>query len=935
MLLEREAGLARVREVLGAAGEGESSLMLLTGPLGIGRSAFLQQLPTLAAEEDIRVMRANAALMEQDFAFGVVRQLFDSLLASAPEEARRRWMAKADRHAHHVFSADGGAEAAHDVSAFEPILPSLRSLLAHVSDETPLLVLVDDLQWVDEPSLRWLAYLSKRLHGLRVLLVCSLRDGDPRAVNPLVREVTDSLAEEVRLAPLTPEATKVMIRDQFGEPGDEEYVRACHEVSAGNPLFLISVLLGMAVSGHRPTAEEAGIARSLRPSELRERLAGCLRTQPCAVRDLAAAIAVFGERGDTELITRLAGLDGAGFSSALRALRQLGLLADDQEPRFGHRVVEDAVESAMTVAEWERLHASAAALLYQSGRPAEQVAAQLLLVTSSGPDWAPVVLRSAADTALRRGAPQIAARYLLRALLYSPAQDEDRARLLIDLATAERAFDPAACERHIAQAVPLLTTTRDRASAVLRIPPTLLSRPSTASVGLLREVAEDLQAGGANDVAACEMSLRLEARLRHYGQESPAEVAAAAERLRGMGEEPPLETGGERELVTVLLGTATLSGRISAAEAAFSANRILEREPATSSVRARTVLSLLVITLCAADSVDAISSWLVTEPSTHTEVTADADSALLLAERALLLISRGRPARAHEYAERAVRLADPEWREASTVVLAAVALELRDAALTERILAKAGRAQSLSLALTTMLRMLHASLDAQSGERGRALESLLACGRQLEAAGWRNSALFPWRPRAIRLYQRLGDTRSALVLADAEHAWAADWGAPSMLGRALRLKGALHGEGGLPMLRQAVDVLRGSANELELARALTLLGRQLGRGPEAEEALREARRLASACGAPWLAERAENGPISAPQQQDASALTRSERKILALVRGGLTNQEIASELGVSSRAVEKHLTNSYRKLGVSGRREIVEFLSDPDALRSR
>ena len=932
MLLEREAVLARVGDALTAAGRGRSSLMLLTGPLGIGRSAFLQQLPALAGDEQTRVLRANAALMEQDFAFGVVRQLFDSLLAAAPEETRERWMAKADDFARLVFSAEGGAEVGDGAASSEAILHGLRSLLVGVSDESRLLIMVDDLQWADEPSLRWLAYLSKRLHKLRVLLVCTLRDGDPRVRHPLVREVADSAMRVLRLAPLSLDATKVMIREQFGEQGDEDYARACHEVSSGNPLFLISVLVGMAVNGFGPTSDQVAVAHSLRPSELRERLTGCLRTQPQHVRDLAAAIAVFGDRGDPELITRLSGLDEIGVSSALSTMHQLGLLDDEREPRFVHRVIEDAVESSMTVAEWERLHADAAALLYQTGRPAEQVAAQLMVVTSVGPPWSSVVLRSAAGTALRRGAPEIAARYLLRALLHTPAQDEERARLLLDLATAERAFDRSACERHIAQAVPLLSTPRDRAAAVLRLPLSLLSPPTSAAVELHRQVSEELAAAPAHDTAAHQVGLRLEARLRHYAHESPAELASAVERLRGMGKEPALESSAERELVTVLLCSATFGGRVSAAEAAATANRILEREPAMAA-RSQSAVPLLAITLCAADSLETIGSWLEVEPQNHQQ-TGHADNALLLAERALLLVSRGRPAQAREFAERAVRLADPDWREASAIVLAVVALELRDPALSERILGRlSSSSQPGGLALVSVLRMLQASVDAQHGQYERALEGLLACGRQLETAGWRNSVLFPWRPWAVTLYQRLGDCRSALVLAEAEHAWAGAWGAPAALGRALRLKGQLHGEWGIPMLRQAVGVLRGSANELELARTLALLGRRLESGPEATEALREAGELAAACGAPWLAERVRQGTAGSGHRLEA-VLTRSERRVLSLVGDGLTNQEIARELGVSSRAVEKHLTNSYRKLGVSGRHELVHVLANSETSRA-
>lgn len=943
MLLERKSELARVGAALRAAGEGTSSVILLAGPLGIGRSALLRQLPGVVSATDVRVLRANAAPMERNFAFGVVRQLLDSLLSGASEADRERWAREPDRAARLMFGADDmpvdhppvgdipagympdrGSAEGWAGAATEASLHGPRSLLADISENARLLILVDDLQWADIPSLRWLAYLTKRLRGLRVVLVCTLRDGDPGAGHPLVREIAAASTQILRPAPLSPDATGAMIRERCGAPGHEEYVRVCHAVTGGNPLFLMSVLLDMEAGGYAPTADHADRVGTLRPAGLRERLASYLRTRPPAVRDVAAAIAALGGHGDSALITELAGLDEIGFAAARRALSEAGVLADAREPRFVHRVVQDAIESTMSVAERERWHAAAADLLYRSGRPAEQVAAHLMAVTTFSRPWSVMVLRAAADTALRRGAPDIAARYLRRALLGHCPQDESRARLLVDLATAERGFDPQACQRHVVQAMPLLTTVRDRAAAVLRIPPPLLGAVLPSTAALLRGVAEELGPPAELDGPAREMALRLEARLRHYGHENPGELAAAMERLRELGEEPPLGSAAERELMAVLLFSGTLTGRLSAADAARTAGRILEREPA-SSAGAHTALPLVVFTLFAAESVQDVGSWLSTEQQTRGQNATGADGVLRFAERAFVLVSQSRPTQAREYVERAMAPADADWRAAPMVILSAVALELRDPALSERILARARRPRSAGLALTASLQILQASVDAQRGLRTRALESLLACGRQLGVSGWRNSALFPWRPHAIGLYQRLGDSRSALRLAEEELAWATEWGAPAGLGRALRLKGWLQDTQGVPLLREAVAVLRGSSFELELARTLVLLGRQLGSGAEAEAALREAGTLAAACGAPWLVERAEHGLGTASGPKTA-VLTRSERRVITLVGRGLTNQEIASELGVSSRAVEKHLTNSYRKLGISGRHELAAAL---------
>jgi DNA-binding CsgD family transcriptional regulator len=492
----------------------------------------------------------------------------------------------------------------------------------------------------------------------------------------------------------------------------------------------------------------------------------------------------------------------------------------------------------------------------------------------------------------------------------------------------ERGFDHESCQRHIIQALPLLTTARDPAAAVLRIPPPLLCAVRPAMADLVRGVADELVPSAAflptpgQEAPTREMSLRLEARLRHFGHENPGDLASAMERLRGLGEEPPIDTAAERELLAVLLFSGTLTGRLSAAEVARKAGLVLEREPAVSG-GVSTALPLVVMAMLAAESVHDVASWLSTWQQARGQSTTGVDRVLLSAERAFVLVSLGRPTLAREYVERALASADAFWCEASMLILCTIALELRDAALSERILAKARRRQSVGLALTASLQILQASVDAQRGLRARALEWLLACGRQLEVSGWRNSSLFPWRPIAVWLYQRLGESESALRLVDEELAWTAAWGAPAAHGRALRLKGWLLGADGIPLLREAVGVLRSSSFELELAWTLVLLGRRLGRGAEAEAMLREASTIAAACGAPWPAERTEYGlgKASAPK---TAILTRSERRVIALVNWGLTNQEIANELGVSSRAVEKHLTNSYRKLGISGRTELAD-----------
>ncbi|AXE24209.1 LuxR family transcriptional regulator [Streptomyces globosus] len=924
MLLERTSETVLVQDALHAAADGRSSLLLFTGPLGIGRSAWLRELPARFTGHDVCVMRANAAVMEQDFAYGVVRQLFDSLTLAAAAAADG-FPPFGD-----TLSEDLLPAAAEDPAApLDAVLSDLREMLARLGRERPLLILVDDLQWADTWSLRCLAYLAGRPQGLRAVLVCTLRDGDPRARHPLVCEVTDAATQVMRPAPLSPAATGQLIRERFGESGDEEFVLACHRASGGNPMFLSHVLAALADTGLRPSAAHAGTAGTLRPAPLRERLAGCLSTQTRPVRDLAAAIAILGEQDTPGLAARLARLDTIGESDALRTLHRLGLLRAEGVRAFVHPVVQDAAEASMAMDERGSWHERAATLLHEAGHSGEEVAAQLMAAATPGNSWSAAVLRTAADAALRRGAHQEAARFLRRALIGSPEQGEERARLLIDLAAAESAYDSAACERHTAQAIALLDTPHDRAAAALRISPGFLTPLNPAAADILRQAAAGLGSPERLTGSARDLALRLEARLSHCARQDPAELARSVRRLRERPEDPAVFSGAERELLAVLLHAAALSGRLPAYEVARQAGRILASVPAAEP-GPPTVLPLLAPVFTSADDVDALAGWLA-DRERHRGRAGGGPEPFVQVEEAMVLLARGRLAHAREHAERAFeREGDghPDGAAMAATVLAAIALEACDPVLGERVRAGTrGQLAAGNLACTTMLRLTEAQAEARRGDLDRALDTVLACGRQLEASGWRNPVLFPWRPWAIRLLHRSGDLESARALAEEEYAQARIWGAPVAIGRAQRLRGRLRGGSeGTALLRDAVNVLRGSANGLELARTLRALARAVREGAEARELQRESAALALACGVPWKAEQdvpRPPGPAGTPPEP---ALTPTESRVAALAGSGLTNQEIATELGVGSRVVEKHLTNSYRKLGISGRPQLAALL---------
>jgi predicted ATPase len=161
-LLERETELAAVTSLI-AATPGGGRLLAIEGPPGIGKTALMAAAKALAQEAGLRVLAARGSELERSFSYGVVRQLFEPLLASLQAEERADLLAGSAALAAPLFDpAQVAAEAAVDSSL--ATLHGLYWLTANLAARRPLLLAVDDLHWCDLPSLRWLAYSC---HGWR------------------------------------------------------------------------------------------------------------------------------------------------------------------------------------------------------------------------------------------------------------------------------------------------------------------------------------------------------------------------------------------------------------------------------------------------------------------------------------------------------------------------------------------------------------------------------------------------------------------------------------------------------------------------------------------------------------------------------------------------------------------------------------------------
>ncbi len=265
-----------------------------------------------------------------------------------------------------------------------------------------------------------------------------------------------------------------------------------------------------------------------------------------------------------------------------------------------------------------------------------------------------------------------------------------------------------------------------------------------------------------------------------------------------------------------------------------------------------------------------------------------------------------------------------------------------DHASADAMLQRAGLAGELpdtrdGLALTFARGRLHVA----AGRPGAALPDLFRCGERLAAWHADRPTVLPWRSAAATALWRSGAHEAAARLAQAEVDLARDAGTTGALGAALRVHGVvLGGACGLASLEESARVLDGSPLRIELAATLIEYGTRLNelkRRPQARRVLRAGLDLAERCGSGDLVDRsraqyaAAGGRLRPALPTGVSGLTAAERRAVVLAAADRTNRQIAEELFLSVRTVEIHLTNAYRKLGVSRRSELAAAVAATDA----
>lgn len=164
-LLERSSELEELAAWLSGVRARQGGLVAVTGVAGIGKTELVRATIELGRESGMRVLAARGNEMESDFSFGVVRQLFEPAL-SAPETGTRSALLEgAARHS--LIALEGEITSSDDADRSFAVVHGLYWLAVNLAGSAPLLIAVDDLQWSDEASVRWVLYMADRLQDYR------------------------------------------------------------------------------------------------------------------------------------------------------------------------------------------------------------------------------------------------------------------------------------------------------------------------------------------------------------------------------------------------------------------------------------------------------------------------------------------------------------------------------------------------------------------------------------------------------------------------------------------------------------------------------------------------------------------------------------------------------------------------------------------------
>ncbi|MGW6733693.1 AAA family ATPase [Streptomyces sp. NPDC055013] len=914
-VIGREELFTAAREQLARGGS-----VLLHGPAGIGKSTVLRALAGEYGGAARTVLRCSPTESESHLPFLALADLLGLVL----DEVSERLPAAQRTALESALTGRGESTLQRDGLALRlAVLSTLRAL----ADTGPVLVVADDLQWLDPASAELLGFAARRLGDTPVRMLCAVRTEGEEYDRQLRASPPDTLA--VRLGPLSRAQLSALL-DHRGYTGlPRSTVRDIHRTSGGNALFALE--LGRALA-ENPTPPRPGEPLPV-PTSLRALVLNRLEMlSEEARRTLLVASA--GARPTLALL-HAAGRDNAESETAQAA--ELGLLATEPEGpavRFAHPMISAALYAEAPAQDRRAAHA---ALSTAASDPIERARHLALATHGTDPEVA-ARLAEAAALARDRGAPSVAAQLGLLAARHTPA-DGTPGPEVMRLAAAEDAITAGELDlaRDIAREVLSRTTVpEDRVRAWIIVIDTAghaMTEVDAIFPQALADAGDDPRL-----LALVHYQLTWRALLVEGDfDEARGEAAYSAELAARAGDRyTELMALAFQAQIETLMGHPDAPATIRRALEEPQDPRVACHHNGAGYSRFR----WLIMSDQLAEARATVTA-LLREVRRRGSVESEVHFLRGVAETEL---HSGHCGRALDLARESLRMArDTGIGEVASAVLTSLAEAAggevdRALELAREAVAHAEEDGDQMYVSRALAALGHAQLVA--GDVAAAVRSLRRVREVEQGLGITDPARGRWHGDLAEALVRSGEIAEAQDVIDGtrEIALRLDReGVLAVLDRAEALIRAVRGEhdAAAAQLTSAQDRLGKLGYSLEEARAAFALAQlRSGAGPASYD---EAARLFRRCRAlPWLRQvevaaatrpaEAAPAPAAAPDGLDGlDGLASMERQVAALVMEGATNREIAARLFISVKTVEATLTRVYRKLGIRSRVDIVRL----------
>ncbi|MFI5712540.1 AAA family ATPase [Kribbella sp. NPDC051620] len=944
MLIGRETERRAIERLVAGARVGSSGVLLITGEPGIGKTALVTETAMLAA--GMRVLKAQGTEAEQELPFGTLLQLLRPALGELPripapqrralaaalaleegagevphrelregevESGQRPRSAEAGGRAPGQSSAEAGVRGQGRFSAEErfAVGAGVLSLVCRYAEGAPVVVLVDDAQWVDLPSAEALLFAARRLVADPIGLVIAARAGER---HPLAQ----ADLPELRLGGVGLAAAQELVA---GLPVD--LVASLHRTVAGNPLALIELARDPEQLQRVPPGvpvpvsallADAFAARAHKLSEPAQRALliasvedGDLGVVARACEDLGVDVAVLGE----------------GEQAGLIHLR-------DGRVEFRHPLVRSAIYANAEPAQRRAVHLAVANAVQDADRRAWHLSETVL----GTDDAVAAALGLAGDHAVDRGAHAVAATAYERAARLTGTTSARALRLVAAGQAAWFAGMPERADGLLNEALTFdppgrVRTQVDELRGDIAVKCGSPARARDILVAAAAETTDPEAAVGllADVVSAC---FRL-------GDASTA-LKAGADLTELL---PKVERPGTRVIGLLASGIAKVLGGSGGTEEIRQAIALAPSVALDQDRRRQIWMMLAPLFLREAGTGRALIEEAMRERRDRVAVgvlpgvlfhlarddaTTDrwADAAASYDEGVRLSRETG------QTTELAINLAGLAWLSAHQ----GHEKECRaSAAEAMRICAE----RQIHLGLVWSLFAL-GDLELGKGDPQRALPQYERLAEVLASLGVLDPDLSP-APELVEVYLRLGRDEDARRAARVFATQATQKGQPWAQARAARALGLVDDDE--QQFQQALEWHARTLDAFELARTRLAYGgwlRRARRRVDAREQLREAVAAFDELGAPGWADQAAaelkaTGETARRREPStADDLTPQERQIALLLASGQSIRSVAARLFLSPKTVEYHLRKVYTKLGIHSRPELAEILekASPD-----